>query len=252
MRRTRVWAENLALMIALSIMPSLNAADALSPSVDSGEKLTAKWKSLPPDEIDAVNRRHIHGLMVAAHKYAEVHGTLPPAVVPNAKVAGGKRLSGLVLLLPYLDANVLMYKEPPCFDEATIRMGKQLAASIDLTKAWDDPVNLTAAKTIVPAFLSPDSGRFRDDQGFAVTHFAFVQGSDAGTDGAFPGDKGVRFNEITDGTVNTLGIGQIASDLGPWIAEGLSTARQVYPPTPERPGSFGSRDPQRAWVRDLR
>jgi hypothetical protein len=48
--------------------------------------------------------------------------------------------------------------------------------------------------------------------------------------------------DITDGTVNTLGIGQIHDHFGPWIAAGTSTARHVYHPTEKSPEpTFGSR-----------
>ena len=50
----------------------------------------------------------------------------------------------------------------------------------------------------------------------------------------------MKLSEIEDGTSGTLAVGQVVHDLGPWIAEGLSTARQVHPPTDKLPGTFGS------------
>ena len=204
------------------------------------DDLQQRWNKLTKAEAAEVARRHIHGLVRAAHLYHEAHGSFPPAVVPNRNVPAGKQLSGLVLLLPYLRAASWLEKDKPCFDSDVVKHAENLYKSIDLKKAWDAPVNLKAAKTIVPAFFAPQSGAFRDENGLAVTHFALVQGSSGGRDGAFPGEEPIEISGITDGTVSTLAIGQIAHDLGPWIAEGLSTARQVHPRTEKEPGTFGS------------
>lgn len=210
----------------------LNAAD---------KELENQWNAQKDVEAAEMARQHIQGLVRAAHAYWAEHGTLPPAVVPNRKLPAGKRLSGLVLLLPYLDAKLSYDKRPVrCFDPKVVKLANDVYKSIDRTKAWDDPVNLKAAKTIIPAFLAPQSGSFRDAQGFAVTHFAFVQGSANGPDGAFPDDRGLKLSDISDGPSNTLAMGQIVHDLGPWIAEGLSTARQMHAPTDTSPGTFGS------------
>ena len=64
---------------------------------------------------------------------------------------------------------------------------------------------------------------------------------------AMTGDKGVKLRDIKDGTVSTLAFGEISHDLGPWIAEGLSTARQLHLPENNLPGTFGSRDNKSCW-----
>jgi hypothetical protein len=107
--------------------------------------------------------------------------------------------------------------------------------------------HLKAAKTVIPACLSPRCGPIRDQQGFAVSHFAFVRGSSNGFDGAFPGDKGVKLQDIKDGTVNTLSLGEVSHGLGPWIAERVSTARQLHLPEDNMPGTFGSLDNKTCW-----
>jgi hypothetical protein len=199
-----------------------------------------RWRNLGKKETAEITRRNIHGLMRAAHLYDEDHGSLPPSVIANPELPGGKRLSGLVLLLPYLNAESWINEGKPCFDAETVKLGRELYEMIVQTKAWDDPANLQAAKTLMPAFLAPQSAPFRDRDGIAVSHFAFVQGSLNDFDGAFPGESGVKISDIKDGTVATLGFGQVVNDTGPWIAEGLSTARQVYAKTATSPGAFGS------------
>lgn len=201
---------------------------------------TTKWKKLPRFDAAEIAKQHAHGLVRAAHGYLEKHGTLPPAVIANPKLPAGKRLSGLVLLLPFLGQKSYMFKGELCFDQKTIDLGRKLFKSIDQTKAWDDPVNQKAAKTLMPAFMTPGSGRHYNLKGYPLSHFAFVKGSSQKADGAFPGEEGIKLSEITDGTVNTLGIGQINEDLAPWIAEGRGTARQLFAATNDMPASFGS------------
>jgi hypothetical protein len=199
-----------------------------------------RWSELSKKEAAEMTRRHIHGLVRAAHLYYDEHGSFPPAVIANPKLPSGKQLSGFVLLLPYLKADSWIEKDKPCFGPEVVKLANDLYKTIDQTKAWDDPVNLKAAKTIMPAFLAPQSGAFRDETGNAVSHFAFVRGSMNGPDGAFPGETTVKIADIKDGTAHTLAIGQIINDIGPWMSEGLATARQVHAPTETAPGSFGS------------
>ena len=181
----------LALVLGTSVI-NVAGGDGLQDdgSVAVENALDLRWKQLQNVEAANIARQHIHGLVRATHAYYDKHGTLPPAVVPNPKLPAGKRLSGLVLLLPYLDAKLTYDKRPiRCFDPDVVKLANQVYTSIDLTRAWDDPVNMQAAKTIIPAFLSPQSGKFRDEQGFAVTHFAFVQGSENGPDARFPANE---------------------------------------------------------------
>ncbi len=228
--------------------PNFTRADETKPaaSINDAEFLK-RWMNLSDDDVKQIVRRNIHGLVRAAHAYIDAQDTFPPAIVPNPKLPAEKRLSGLVLLLPYFQVDSWIDKGKPCFDEATVKLAKETYASIELTKAWDDPINLKAAKTVIPAFLSPRCGPIRDQQGFAVSHFAFVRGSSNDFDSAFPGDKGVKLLDIKDGTSCTLAFGEISHDLGPWIAEGSSTARQLHLQENNRPGTFGSRDNKTCW-----
>jgi hypothetical protein len=223
---------------------------------DSGEtaedaKLRAAWEKMNDKEIDQVTIRHLGALMFAVHIYGDKHGRahpFPPAAVPNPALPAEKRLSGLVLLLPHLGvvpeyvAEKDVWQARSGLDEETIKTCRKVFESIDFAKAWDDAVNLKAARTVLPVFLTPRGGQLRDQRGFAVSHFALVRGAKGNDDGAFPDNGGVTVADITDGTVNTLGIGQIHDHFGPWIAAGTSTARHVYHPTEKSPEpTFGSR-----------
>ena len=210
-----------------------------------------QWANLTDEEADAITTRHLRALAVAVHVYADDHdGQLPPRAVPNAALPPEKRLSGLVLLLPYLGKRP-SYLDPEAWRESGLDQepGQEaLYHAIDRTKAWDDPANRNVAKTVVPGFLSPRGGPLLDQQGYAVSHFAFVRGAEGEDDGAYPEGGGIVFwpapedrtKMLADGSVNILGIGQIRSHFGPWIAAGPSTSRYVYHPSdsPREP-TFG-------------
>jgi len=214
----------------------------------------ADWGNLTDEQVDEITLRNLRRIMWAVHLNADAHnGQFPPGAVPNESVAPYKRLSGFVLLLPYLGVRPSYLAED---DETWVkwkadsRAAKKAAATIDLKKAWDDPANAQAARTIVSSFVAPGGAPMRDAKGFAVSHFAFVRGSAGKGDGGFENGafpltrKGttVTFADIKDGTSNTLALGQIHEQLGPWTAAGAPTARHAYHPSVEhKKPRFGSR-----------
>ena len=186
--------------------------------------------SEPSHDVDFITRKHMKAIVFATHSYADANeGQLPPAIVANESLPPDKRLSGFVLLLPYFKVKP-SYLEQPVWE--TVRIAPQeadklekLFASIDVTKAWDDPANLVAARTPIGCLLMPDIPQVQCEDGFPVSHVAFVRGYEAEPDGAFPGEDKVALQHLTDGTVHTLAIGQVSENLGPWIAAGTATSR---------------------------
>ncbi|MGI9515896.1 MAG: hypothetical protein ACR2NP_02520 [Pirellulaceae bacterium] len=225
-------------IIFLSALASVASAqvgddDHVLPADDAA--LEAAWGDLETERADQITTRNMHGVVRAIHKYIEANGTFPPAQVANDELPADKRLSGLVLLLPYLGEATRLHdgdEGPAIFDPAFAAKAKELYESIDLTKAWDDPVNLEAARTLVPAFLIPGATAIRDENGLAVSHVGFVLGAAGEGTGVFFGAPR-SIADITDGTVQTLAIGQIHEQPGPWIAAGSSTARFVFHPDSE-------------------
>lgn len=207
-------------------------------------------------EFDEACKRNLQAILWAVMRYGEDKKfQLPPAAVPNDKLAPGKRLSGFVLLLPHLGARPSFipdsdpnWKKWSAFYEEQNKAAKQLFAKIDLQKGWDDPANAVAAKSVVPFFVIPSGAPDRTEVGYGVSHFAFVRGSaksgNGPDDGPFPlvGAKAVDVPGITDGTSRTLGVGQVNDELGPWIAAGPSTSRRLFHPSEPAPEpAFGSR-----------
>jgi len=245
------------LLATVCLCPSTSADDSATEAPErSGElrftldelELRTQWSGLDDQQAGKIIRGKLNGLARAAHAYYDANGVFPPAVVPNATIPAEKRLSGLVLLLPHLRR--LTYAKggkegsDKIIDDQQRDMAQTLFDSIDLTKGWDDPANIKASKTIVPAFLAPGSAPFRDQYGYATSHFAFVRGAQGRDDGAFPEAGGTTMGGgkamIADGLSQTLAFGEIQNELGPWTAAGLSTARHVYHPT-DRPtvSTFG-------------
>lgn len=229
--RTSAQATVCALIVAICLDAN---ATAQTPETED-QRLQAQWKNLSDDDRDQLTRRHLEGLVRAAHAYADAHGAWPPAVVPNPKLPPEKRLSGFVLLLPYIATARPMQPKGAddfMFDKPTRELATRLAASIDLEKAWDDPANLPAAQTLFPPLLIPDGGALRDSRGRAVSHLAFVRGYDE-DDGAFTDDTHVTTlggaRPISDGTSATLALAQVSEELGPWTAAGRATSRQLAP-----------------------
>lgn len=195
-------------------------------------------------DSDSLTQKRFKAITKAVHGYVDAHkGEMPPPIVPNQRLPEKKRLSGLVLLLPYFIGS-----EELGVTAENAMLAKKIYESIDLEKAWDDPHNLPAASQLIEVFQVTSIADKKDVNGYCTSHFAFVRGYGEVENGAFPADKKVMIfdptktkDSITDGTVMTLAIGQIAEHLGPWTAAGTSTSRFVIRPS-EQDGvpTFGS------------
>ena len=80
-------------------------------------------------------------------------------------------------------------------------------------EVWDSSQNRKYALGALPIFVHPLlgwHGQF-DEHGYAYTHYA------ANVHG-FPNNRGLKIAEITDGTSNTLAIGEVAENFQPWAS----------------------------------
>lgn len=220
----------------------------------AAELATKEWKGLADEQVDAITIRNLRAIIYAMHAYVEDHkGELPPSAVPNPDLPAGKRLSGFVLLLPYMGIRPsYLAEDNEAWKEwhADNGAARRLFSKIDLKKAWDDPANAEASKTIVLEFLTPGEAPIRDSRGLAVSHFAFVRGSGSLDNGMFPrtGKTELSIPDIVDGTIQTLAVGQVFATPGPWIAEGASTTRFLeHPSIQQKDGGFGSSHPGAAY-----
>ncbi len=127
-------------------------------------------------------------LGLAFHNYADVHGSLPPAVVYGPD--GTPRYSWRVLLLPYVE-------------------GDSLYAQFKLDEPWDSPHNIQLLDRMPSTYAAPGSKRKLMPPNHTVCHVY------AGPGSLFDGPKGQPLSACTDGLSNTLMIVE-AGEPVPW------------------------------------
>jgi hypothetical protein len=185
-------------------------------------------------------------LAVTLHNYASSDGTesFPRGTIPKPDLPPEKRLSWMVSIVPYLDANNL-YRE------------------FDLTVAADQGRNQAAAQFRWPYFVCPASGEYESTRTGGIwksptplTHYVGVAG--VGNDaavlevnhsraGVFGYDRRTSIKDgIPDGLSNSLLVIETSREPGHWAFGGPATVRGVEPDTspyigPGRPfGGFHS------------
>jgi hypothetical protein len=134
-------------------------------------------------QIDAAGYRNVQNLQqlaLAMHNFEDAQGSLPGQYL---QAAGAPGLSWRVMILPYLGY-------------------QSLYNSFDLSKPWNDPANLPLLGQMPDMYRSP-----ADAAGASVTRYLLGTGPNL----IFNGPTGVRSSAITDGTSNTLLIGEAAA-----------------------------------------
>ena len=134
-------------------------------------------------------KNNLKQIGLALHNYYDVYHAFPPAYTVDAN---GKPLhSWRTLILPFVEQQALYDK-------------------IDLTKAWDDPVNAEAFKTCPQVYRCPSTTGPSDQ----TTYLAI-----AGPNGCLSTTHPRPLSEITDGTVNTLMVVDVpVANAVPWMA----------------------------------
>jgi prepilin-type processing-associated H-X9-DG protein len=116
-------------------------------------------------------------ITLAMHNYHDRHHTFPPAYTVDK--AGKPLLSWRVLILPFIEQEAL-YKE------------------FHLDEPWDSPHNKTLIDRMPPTYRCPASRGKRADVG--KTTYLVPRGAST----IFPGPEGVKIQQVTDGTSNTI------------------------------------------------
>jgi len=170
---------------------------------------------------------HLRQIGVALNKYAEVHGSFPPATRTPPELSPDKRISWMADVLPLLDEG----RPSPAQYSAVYER-------IDLKAAWDDPANVNAVNTQVRIFRCPGHPQFHSTIVPAPTHYvgmagvgpdaAFLKREDPRA-GMFGHDRGVTRKEIEGGISFTFMVLETAQDNGPWLAGGWPTVRDLDP-----------------------
>lgn len=155
---------------------------------------------------------HLKQLGLALHNYHDMYRTFPPAIMGHSidrtlEEGNFERMSGLVLLLPYLEQSNLY--------EQNMEMQQQ-----------EDRTQLPWHNLKVEQLLCPTASRFV--HGGNPTNYAFCIGDSvqilpepSQATGAFGGSLARKFTEFTDGTSYTILMGEIA------IPRGLALQGQI-------------------------
>jgi hypothetical protein len=141
----------------------------------------AQGEVVPIDAAGYRNVQNLQKLALAMHNYEDANGSLPAQFI---QTAGAPGLSWRVAILPYLGY-------------------QSLYNQFDLTKPWDDLANLALLGQMPAEFRSPADGAEA-----TVTRYVVGTGPNLVFDG---GPTGIRSTQITDGTSNTLLIGEAAA-----------------------------------------
>jgi prepilin-type processing-associated H-X9-DG protein len=135
---------------------------------------------------------NLKGIAVALQAYHSDWGCFPPPYLADSK--GKPMHSWRVLILPYLDRRDVY--QAYRFDEP-----------------WDGPTNRKVAATLFRCFLCPADGLRMDTVGpLPLTNYLAVIGPRT----AWPGDKVVSLNDITDGPGNTILVVEVADSGIQW------------------------------------
>jgi prepilin-type N-terminal cleavage/methylation domain-containing protein len=174
---------------------------------------------------------------LAAHNYHDSHHYLPPATLPHPDLPPERRLSWMVALLPYVEAD-------------------NLYSRLKRDRAWDDPQNARLVPTDYKVYRCPSL-----DTAGRVGLGSYVGIAGVGDDaptlpskhrraGILGHDRFVKLKDVADGTSTTLFATETMRDIGPWVAGDRPTVRGVDPDEApvEVDAPFGSRhDGQQAW-----
>lgn len=134
-------------------------------------------------------KNNLKQIWIALSGYESVYHALPPAYTVDAD--GNPLHSWRTLILPYLEQ-------------------KELYAKIDLTKAWDHPVNAEALKSNVLTYRCPSA-----DGPANYTNYMAVVTSNS----CFHPTEPRPLSEITDNQMETLLVIEMSSDHAvPWMA----------------------------------
>tara|TARA_R110002111_G_scaffold262875_1_gene342459 strand:- start:162 stop:737 length:576 start_codon:yes stop_codon:yes gene_type:complete len=125
---------------------------------------------------------------LALHHYHDTYRSLPPGALLSQNGTPGQ--SWQALILPFLDQQFLFRQ-------------------IDFEKPWHDPANQEALQQEVPVYLNPKAKSKTSPDGYALSHFV-------GNKLVLKSDAGLRFEEMHDGTSNTIMAMEIGEYFKPW------------------------------------
>ena len=141
------------------------------------------------DQRAAQCRNNLKQIALAFYNYHDTYGSFPPAYVADED---GKPMHGWrVLILPYME-------QQPLYDQ------------YDFNEPWDGPNNSKLHDTKVDTYSCPSQPRKESEN---TTSYVVVVGPET----VFPMDQSTTFEDITDGTSNTLLVVEISNSGIHWM-----------------------------------
>jgi type II secretory pathway pseudopilin PulG len=131
------------------------------------------------------DKNNLKQIGLALHNYHDVFNKFPPGGI--VREDGTEMMSWTASLLPYLDQAILY-------------------TQINDDFGWSSPQNQMVFSTTIPQLLNPG---IPDKTGPGICHYA-------GNSHLFEINKCWSMRELTDGTSNTIAIGDVAAGFKPW------------------------------------
>ncbi|MCA9016904.1 MAG: DUF1559 domain-containing protein, partial [Planctomycetaceae bacterium] len=160
-----------------------------------------------------LTRRNMKQIGLALHNYHEMYQTLPPGAIFSER--GRPEHSWQALILPFVEQEFLFKR-------------------IDFKKPWNDPANQKVFQEEVPVYLSPKVKMNYSPDGYALSHFV-------GNQLVLKPGTNISFEDIRDGTSNTIFAMEIAENFKPWgDPSSLTDPTKVIGPDMKTPSTGGS------------
>ncbi len=195
------------------------------------------------------------GLAVNLYPDNNDHPHFPPGTIVIPEIDPDRRLSWMVSILPYMEAEPTPGAAPGTVP-AAFQRGETLYARFDLKKDWHAEVNQEATKGAVAWYTCPAAARRPAPGQPAPTQYVGMAGF--GTDaptlaktdpraGFFGYDRVISRADLTRGAGETIMVTERADAIGPWARGGPATVTGVDPNRqPFVPRQFGGLHPHGA------
>ena len=143
----------------------------------------------------------------------------PPAAMPNSDLSAEKRLSWIVILIPYVEAN-------------------NIYARMDKAKSWDAEENRFATEMRIAFLRCPSYPERPTGSPLSPTHYVGISGigdnaiavsREDPRAGIFGYDRAVKKDELKRGASEMAVVVETSQASGAWTAAGFPTTRGLVP-----------------------
>lgn len=168
----------LAAVGGVCLLLCLGMAALLLPAVQQAREAARRSQS----------KNNLAQIGLAMHNYHDTFNRLPPGKI--VREDGVEVCGWQASILPYLEQ-------------------AQLFNQLDFHEGWDTPANQGPYSTVVPVYLHASVSQTTDSSGRPLMHYA-------GNSQVFMENKCLGFRDVTDGTSNTILVGEVTNGLKPW------------------------------------